>query len=199
MLARIIGMNKARTTKMAQIATLSCLLCCMLLLSGCTTVVYVLGPPQYGDPFVADNYEVTRDIPRTVKSFAHLWAANKIVEVQVLNKSTNVETRVPVSTQYLESRYNYKLIYRQRDDLRAQFDELVSKIKSAHATPSGTGADLRWGFVFCNKFGQRMFSCYFDKDGREGVIDDCCVKFGTNDLAAWATAKFGTAFWTGAE
>lgn len=73
-------------------------------------------------------------------------------------------------------------------------EELMEQIQKVTAHPVASLPAVRWGFIFCDAKGERVFSIYLQRTGRWGFINTSAVQFDSDSLFTWAESTFQSVF-----
>jgi len=100
----------------------------------------------------------------------------------------------------LERQYKYKVEIREFT-ASVQREQLVPALREVSFSATSRSYDLRTAVLLYDKSGKRMLSLYFDRSGRNGVVNRDSVS--TNDAVyRWARSMmrgFASAIWFGYE
>lgn len=177
-----------------------------LTVTGLGLVLMVLGcaaPVDHGAGHGSDAWApsptIVNDDPDRVvdleTAFARLqnaWDAGHIRSVDVLHIPVTSEFGGNVSSSIIEVFYEFRLTNRDAGQ-SALATDLAAVIRNLRPESSGSVADLRWACIF-SKADQRVFSIYFDRTGRRGVVEGACVQFDSDALLRWAESYCTHAF-----
>jgi hypothetical protein len=160
----------------------------LVTLSGCTTI-----PPVRHEADQISNDDPTRriDLVAAEARMRHGLQSGDIDRLIVLQIDRHRVFRTSVPSMALERWYDYALD-NQRPGASSVCSDFLAALERARPVPSDQVADLRWGFIFCARDGQRLFSVYCDAAGKQGVIDGACYMFEVGSLAEFGESLFPT-------
>jgi hypothetical protein len=116
-----------------------------------------------------------------------------VERVEILYYPERILTRTALTPEMLERQYKYKVEIREFT-ASLQREQLVPALREASFSPSaGLSYDLRTAVLLFDKSGKRLLSIYFDRSGRNGVVNNESVS--TDDVVPQSVGK---AFVTGA-
>jgi len=98
---------------------------------------------------------------------AALEDRRKFVRLEVLHLDDDLRTRVAVGPAKLETLDLSRTVV---DDPRA-LETVLTYIAETGMDEKPGNLDVRWGLIFTNAEGQRIFSLYLDKFGRRAAAD----------------------------
>lgn len=106
-----------------------------------------------------------------------------IERVEILYFPERILTRASLTPQMLERQYQYKIEIR---DFTAstQRQQFVTVLREASISPSGGSYDLRTAVLLYEKTGKRLSSLYFDRTGKNGVVNDESISI-NNGIYLW--------------
>jgi hypothetical protein len=109
--------------------------------------------------------------------------AEQVARVEILYFPENILTRAALTPARLESSYYYKVEI--KEVAASRNTQLIRALREASVAPSDRPGDLRTAVLIYDKTGKRMASLYFDRGGREGVLNHEVVS--SNDAVyRWA-------------
>jgi hypothetical protein len=127
----------------------------------------------------------TRSQPSSEASSKYGIIPEAVERVEILYFPERILTRIGFTPEMLEGKYEFKVEIR---DFPAslQREQLVPMLREASFLPSPRRSyDLRTAVILFDKSGNRMLSLYFDRSGRNGVVNRESVS--TNDVVyRWA-------------
>jgi hypothetical protein len=107
-----------------------------------------------------------------------------VERVEILYYPERILTRAALTPERLERLYKYRVEIREFPE-SVQRERLVPALREASFSPSGRSYDLRTAVLLFDKSGNRMLSLYFDRGGKNGVVNREPVS--TNDVVyRWA-------------
>ncbi len=124
--------------------------------------------------------------PRNVKAASAYGISPEAVErVELLYFPERILVRAALTPEMLERQYKYKLEIR---DFSAslQRPQLITALRGATVSPSARSYDLRTAVLLYDNNGKRMLSLYFDRSGKNGVVNRESV---STDDAVYRWAK----------
>jgi hypothetical protein len=171
-------------TSAKQLAALS-----SLLAAAYFGVALVQSPPD----IVQDDPALRVDFPAEKSRLKRMWSSKEIDRVEVTYIHTNTHFRINVSSSMLLANYDFKAVDRYRSG-SAFSQGLLAAVDKTQAQESGKVADLRWGCVFYDSKSKAVFSIFFDRTGRSGVVNGACVNYDSEDSLKWLFSKYGGGF-----
>ena len=130
------------------------------------------------------------------KAYAHLeqqWREGKVDLVEILHVSVDREFPGNASSAMVEAYHDFRLIIRDPKESTLAKD-IVAAVAKTKAAPSGKVADVRWGCLFRTHQNAKIFSVYFDRTGRKGVVNGACVNFQSDALQKCITSNLTAVF-----
>jgi hypothetical protein len=107
----------------------------------------------------------------------------RVARVEILYFPEDILTRAALTPEKLESSYYYKVEIKEVASSRDT--RLTRALREAFVAPSDRPGDLRTAILLYDNTGKRMASLYFDKGGRNGVVNHDFVS--SNDgVYQWA-------------
>jgi hypothetical protein len=107
----------------------------------------------------------------------------RVARVEILYFPEDILTRAALTPARLESSYYYKVEIKEVAASRNA--QLTRALREASVAPSDRPGDLRTAVLLYDNTGKRMASLYFDKGGRNGVLNHEVVS--SNDAVyRWA-------------
>ncbi len=107
--------------------------------------------------------------------------AGRIGKVEALQIPKGLNTRNPVTAEYLESGWFFKFTVRRLDP--ANSAELTKVLKAIKTGPYSAKMDFRSAVIFYSwPEEKRIGAIYFDRIGSHGAVNDVPVSFGENLL-----------------
>jgi hypothetical protein len=181
------GMHRMATSFQFKLGLPLCV--ALVTLSGCCTT----SPPVRHEANGISNDDPTRriDFLAAETRLRQGLQSGDVDRLIVLQIDRHKSFRTSVSSMALERWYDYALDNRRLGASRVCADFLAA-LERARPVPSDRLADLRWGFIFCARDGQRLFSVYCDAAGTQGVIDGACYMFEVGSLAEFGESLFPT-------
>jgi hypothetical protein len=132
------------------------------------------------------------DIQAAVTNLEKEWQAGNIDKVVILHVPTDRIYALDFTPSRLDSAATFCLSIIEPQQLKLTAD-LLSTIKKASAQPSREDLAVRWGFIFLTRQGERVFSVYVHRLGKNGFINGTPVTFDSNALFKWAEETLGGA------
>jgi len=120
------------------------------------------------------------------------WKKGNIERILIVHIPYDVHFPVALSPTSLEDWAFFKLmVYEPKD--RNITRELFARVENLNGTPSQEQQDLRWGFIFFDRKGERISSIYFNQF-HTAVINGTNVILSSDDISKWASRTFGSVF-----
>jgi hypothetical protein len=136
---------------------------------------------------------VKLDLSNTLSKLKSRWDEGDIVCVVISHVTSGVEYRVEWTPDALDKEAFFRLAVRFPKGQNVT-KQLMQQVERISATENNEKVWVRWGFVFINEKGDRLFSVYLNDSGTKGFINGRSVGFGSNDLGYWAEKTFKSIF-----
>jgi hypothetical protein len=108
---------------------------------------------------------------RGAKSFTAYGVSPEAIDrVEILYYPEHILTRIALTPEMLEQQYQYKVEVREFV-ASTQRQQLVLALREISLTPSSRSFDLRTAILLYDKSGKRVMSLYFDRGGKNGVVN----------------------------
>lgn len=144
-------------------------------------------------PEEAANEEKTNALASAFTQFKEQWQASDVETVLIVHVPSESDYRLEYTPARLDMEGEFAMSVRWPKEQNIT-KELAAKIGQLTARVTGKDVPVRWGFVFLDRKGDRVFSIYLGEKGRKGMVNNIWVDFDSDALFKWAESTFKQVF-----
>jgi hypothetical protein len=107
-----------------------------------------------------------------------------VARVEILYYPEQILTRFGFTPEMLEKLYRYKVEVKEFTEATSR-QRLVTALRETSMSPTGSSHDLRTAVLLYDNNGKRLLSLYFDRTGRNGMVNSESVSI-DDGVYRWA-------------